>query len=156
MKIEKELKMTEQKYMQRAITLWFMVLIMALLIMAAFAVYGVDASNGPYWMVIHEGYGGLEFNCASTNPYEEVIPFYADSSEMTLEQYTPYALHPNDLEVMHQIIEVSYCNLDVIYAGRGDDYSFVWRFTERVTDGHIDHRHFTRGASWIRMLAFEN
>lgn len=145
---EEKVQMAERKFSQRGIALWLVALVIALIVMAIMAVTGVEASGTQYWMVLHEGYNGLNFSCAATNPY-------ADISEMTVEQYTPYALHPNDLDVRMQIIEVAYCNLDVVYEGQGDDYDFVWRFTERVTDGHQDHVHFTRGAAWIQLLVFE-
>lgn len=109
------------------------------------AVLDVQAApaEARHWMIVYEGSKGLNFQCASTPPY-------ADNLQQTEAEYTAYALHVEDLEVYAYVVEVEYCNLDVIY-----DDMFVWRFSRAVTDGHENHRHMTRGAAWVRMLDYE-
>lgn len=147
-------KMNERKYMQSVIG-WFLIILAAALFLAFILnVAHVDASTPQLYMYLRQGTAGLDFYCASE-------PVYADVADMPESDYTPLALHPNDLILYAQVIAVESCNVDNLYSpsqynpSERDGYMFAWRFTERVTDGNSANRHFTRGAAWIRLLDFE-
>lgn len=123
-------------------------LIFALVLLFSFVcLVESNASTAQRYMFIRQGAAGLDFYCADTPVYEDVQP-------MSLEDYSPFALNPQDLELYAHVIEVASCNLDNLYANDGG-YMFAWRFDERVTDNHSDHRHMSRGAAWVRLLSFE-
>lgn len=124
---------------------FFAVLILVVISLLAMAT-GVDAATPQVWMYIRQGAAGLDFYCSDT-------PVYEDLREMTEADYRPFALDVANLELFAHVIEVESCNLDNIYENDGG-HMFAWRFDYRVTDDHEDHRHFTRGSAWIRLLDF--
>jgi hypothetical protein len=136
--------MSENCILSRYAFLFFLLLLIALGLMT----YEAQANTPRYWMYMMEGYSGLDFYCTDTKPYE-------DLSIQSYEEWSSFAAHPNDLVVYAQLVEVTHCNLDVIYRNDGGGDMFTWRFTEPVTDGHEDHRHFTRGMAWIHLLDFD-
>jgi hypothetical protein len=137
-------KMKERKFV------WNIGLLLLTLLSLFFSAISMEANTSQLYMFIYDGKAGLDFYCS-----ESPTHLIDESLRMSGTEYTPFALHPNDLVLKAHVVEVTYCNLDNIYEGDGT-LDFVWRFTERITDGHLDHQHFTRGAYWTRLLSFSD
>lgn len=123
---------------------WFdWLILLGLLVLAAVAILVEDAQAAPAskYMVLYQNTRGLNFYCLDTPPYS------IDRAMVWDEATGPVEIDDQGFLVA-QVVETTFCNLDNIYQ-LDDGSRYAWLFTERVTDGHEDHRHITRGAWWV-------
>lgn len=145
----RDMHMAENAYIRNVVKGFFFILFVLMALSATEAI----ANTPQLWMYLKQGAAGLDFYCTNTPPY-------ADRQAMPESDYTPLALHPEDLTLYAQVVEVSFCNVDNLYEGNGNNPQghagemFVWRFDHRVTDGNEANRHMTRDTAWIQLLDF--
>lgn len=145
---EQEARMAENRYISNTVKAFFLVLITVGFIAAILWAAGVEASSPRRWMYLMEGASGLDFYCTDTMPYR-------DTTVQSLEEWSAFAAEAQNLLAYAKLVEVTDCNLDVLYQNDGGEM-FVWRFTERVTEPQaLANRHMTRGVAWIQLLDFD-
>lgn len=127
---------------------WFdTLLLLGLVLIAIVTVLAEDAeaASARKYMVLYEGTRGLNFWCLDELPYSiERAMIWDDAAG-------PVELSEQGF-LFARVVETDHCNVDNVYQVR-DGAQYAWLFTERVTDGHEDHRHITRGAWWVEWHA---
>lgn len=104
-----------------------------------------SAQTPPKYMLLYQGSQGLNFLCLDELPY-------SDSRQMLWDDTLGATELSERGELYAQVIEVDDCYLDNIYLDPTSDSLYVFKFTSHDTDGHSNHRHMSRGVSWVEWL----